>query len=245
MFWSWCPSPQAYVPLYLKKQSHGEPLFKQRGAGQSVLDPIQDTPPILVNEDKMQKRKILIIDDEAAFTRSVKLTLEMKNGYEICAENNPCMAITTARQFDPDIILLDVIMPELDGGEVYNQLKADTLLRHIPIIFLTAIVRQEDVDSNNGMIGGRSYIAKPVNAEELIKAIEETAGKAHKRKPQRKVKKEVVAYLEKFSQGRAIEIANLTGLKVSSVEHALNQLRKSGLVLRDKKHGSPFVLAKK
>jgi CheY-like chemotaxis protein len=193
----------------------------------------------------LKKIKILIVDDEVAFTNVVKLTLEMNNHYKVCVENNPLLAISMTRKFEPDIILLDVIMPELDGGELYMQLKADTLTRHIPIIFLTAIVRREDVDSNNGMIGGRSYIAKPVNAEELIKAIEETAGKAHKREPRRKVKNEVVAYLEKFSQGSVIEIASLTGLKVASVQQTLNRLRKSGHVLRDKKHGSPFVLAKK
>lgn len=120
----------------------------------------------------MKKKKVLIIDDEAAFTNVVKLTLEGKEGFEVCVENNPRQAIATARKFWPDIIILDVVMPELDGGEVHSQFKADPILKHIPIIFLTAIVRQKEVDEHKGVIGGAFYIAKPVNADGLVSAIE-------------------------------------------------------------------------
>jgi CheY-like chemotaxis protein len=121
----------------------------------------------------MNKKKVLVIDDEAAFTNIVKLTLEGKDGYEVCVENDPQMAIETTRKFWPDIIILDVVMPKLDGGEVHSQLMADPILKHIPIIFLTAIVRKKEVNEHQGIIGGSFYIAKPVSANELISAIEE------------------------------------------------------------------------
>jgi CheY-like chemotaxis protein len=121
----------------------------------------------------MKKTKVLIIDDEAAFTNIVKLTLEVKDGYEVCVENDPRMAIAAARKFRPDIVLLDVVMPGLDGGEVHTQFLADPLLKRIPIMFLTAIVRQKEVDEHKGMIGGSFYIAKPVTADGLIDAIKE------------------------------------------------------------------------
>jgi len=121
----------------------------------------------------MNNKKVLIIDDEVAFTNVVKLTLEGKEGYEVCVENDPRMAVATARKFWPDIIVLDVVMPELDGGEVHTQLKADPVLKHIPIIFLTAIVRKKEVDEHQGMIGGRFFLAKPVSTDALIGAIEE------------------------------------------------------------------------
>ena len=121
----------------------------------------------------MKKKKVLIIDDEAAFTNIVKLTLEDKGIYEVGVENDPRLAITTARKFWPDIIILDVVMPELDGGEVHTQLMSDPILKRIPIIFLTAIVRQKEIDEHQGMIGGSFYIAKPVSADGLISAIEE------------------------------------------------------------------------
>lgn len=120
----------------------------------------------------MNKKKVLIIDDETAFTNVVKLTLEAKQGYEVCVENDSRQAIATVRQFWPDIIILDVVMPELDGGEVHTQLMADPILKCIPVIFLTAIVRQNEVDEHKGMIGGSYYIAKPVSADGLIAAIE-------------------------------------------------------------------------
>ena len=119
------------------------------------------------------KKKVLIVDDEAAFTNIVKLTLEGKAVYEVGVENDPRMAVATARKFWPDIIILDVVMPGLDGGEVHTQLMADPILRRTPIMFLTAIVRQKEVDEHKGMIGGSFYIAKPVSADGLIDAIEE------------------------------------------------------------------------
>ena len=121
----------------------------------------------------MKKKKVLIIDDEVAFTNIVKLTLEGKENYEVGVENDPRQAIATTRKFWPDIIVLDVVMPGLDGGEVHTQLMADPILKRIPIIFLTAIVRQKEVDEHKGMIGGSFYIAKPVSADGLIGAIEE------------------------------------------------------------------------
>ncbi len=120
----------------------------------------------------MKKKKVLIIDDEVAFTNIVKLTLEGKEGYEVCVENDSRQAIATARKFWPDIIILDVVMPELDGGEVHTQFMADPILKRIPIIFLTAIVRQKEVDEHKGMIGGSFYIAKPVSADGLMSAID-------------------------------------------------------------------------
>ena len=118
------------------------------------------------------KKKVLIIDDETSFTNIVKLTLEAKGTYEVCVENDPRNAINAARTFWPDLIILDVVMPELDGGEVHTQLQADPVLKHTPVIFLTAIVRKKEVDEHAGMIGGSFYLAKPVSADDLMAAME-------------------------------------------------------------------------
>jgi len=101
----------------------------------------------------------------------------------------------------------------------------------------------------------RAY-TKTVQAEyEMLKALHDhlglsmdgtrTAGKPRKRKSRGKIKKAVLAYLEKNGRGKAIEIAKLSGLKVTSVHQTLHALKKSGHVKQDKKRGSPFVLAKK
>jgi len=119
------------------------------------------------------KRKILIIDDEAGFTKIVKLTLEVKKSYDVRELNNPAMAVRVAREFSPDIILLDIVMPELDGGDVLAQLRADPVLRRIPVLLVTATVRKKEVDEHKGLIGGELFVAKPVSAEGLIESIEE------------------------------------------------------------------------
>jgi CheY-like chemotaxis protein len=120
----------------------------------------------------MKKKKVLIIDDEVGFTNIVKLALEGRDGYEVCVENDPLVAVEAARKFWPDIIILDVVMPKLDGGELHMRLTADPILKHIPVIFLTAIVRQKEVEEHQGIIGGSVYIAKPVSVDRLISVIE-------------------------------------------------------------------------
>jgi len=120
----------------------------------------------------MKKKRLLIVDDEVMFTNAIKLAFGIKKDYEVCVENDPQKAIATARKFEPDVIILDVVMPVMDGGEVQRQLMEDPKLQHIPIIFLTAIVRQQEVEERNGVIGGSHFIAKPVDADGLSGAIE-------------------------------------------------------------------------
>ena len=73
----------------------------------------------------MEPKRILIIDDEPSMTRMIRLTLEMTKRYQVREENNAMHALATAREFKPDLILLDVIMPGVDGGELARRIKAD------------------------------------------------------------------------------------------------------------------------
>ena len=115
------------------------------------------------------KAKILIVDDDRGFTKLMKIALQ---AYEICEENNAAMALETARKFRPDLILLDVIMPEMDGGDVASRLQADTVLRRVPLVFLTAIVSNKET-AKQRLFGGFPFIAKPVTPEKLAACIEE------------------------------------------------------------------------
>jgi len=121
----------------------------------------------------MSKRKILLIDDEPSFVRSLKLNLEETGDYDVRAENKATQALATAREFKPDLILLDVIMPDMAGGEVASQFETDAMLKHTPIVFLTAVVTKKE----EGIIGGRPFIAKPVHIETVIESIEENLPK--------------------------------------------------------------------
>ena len=118
------------------------------------------------------KKRILVVDDEAALTRMVKLNLEQTGDYEVRTENQGSMAIPAAREFNPDLILLDVMMPDMTGDEVSAQLKEDDQLQHIKYIFMTAIVTKEETAEMGNQIGGNEFLAKPVKAEELIATIE-------------------------------------------------------------------------
>jgi CheY-like chemotaxis protein len=133
---------------------------------QAVPAPIESalTPP---------KKRILIIDDEASFARMVKLNLEKTGKFDVRVENKANYAVSTAREFRPDLILLDVIMPAMDGGDVSNQIKRDRTLRDIPLIFLTATVSKREAGDVGLNSGGEFFLGKPVSVETLIHCINE------------------------------------------------------------------------
>jgi CheY-like chemotaxis protein len=116
----------------------------------------------------MGKKRILLIDDEPSFTNVLKLNLEETGAYEVRTENGGKQGLVAARQFKPDLILLDVIMPGMDGGDVASEIKTDENLKNTPIVFLTAVAKKKE----EGIIGGRPFIAKPVTVEEVIACIE-------------------------------------------------------------------------
>ncbi len=117
------------------------------------------------------KRRILVVDDEPSFTRLVKLNLEQTGLYEVHVENAADQTFAAARRFKPDLILLDVMMPDMDGGDLASQLQQVPALAKVPIVFLTAAVKKEEVRSRRGRIGGFPFIAKPVDLNELLDAI--------------------------------------------------------------------------
>jgi two-component system OmpR family response regulator len=119
------------------------------------------------------KKNILIIDDEEAFTKMLKMTLELNEGYEVCVVNDPRLAVDTAREYSPDIVILDMVMPDMDGGEVHRLFKADSVLKRIPIIFLSAIPPQKDDAKHKEFIGVSYYVVKPVSAMTLMGIIED------------------------------------------------------------------------
>jgi CheY-like chemotaxis protein len=125
-----------------------------------------------------EKKRILIIDDEVSFARMVKMNLEKTGAFEVRVENRAAAAVPAAREFRPDLVLLDVIMPNMDGGDVAKQIKRDRTLRGTPIVFLTATVSKREAGEGGFSSGGELFLAKPVSVEALIACINE-----HVRKP--------------------------------------------------------------
>ena len=118
------------------------------------------------------KKRILVVDDEPAVTRMIKLNLEQTGRYEVRTENLGGSAIAAARDFRPDLMVLDVMMPDMSGSEISEQLLEDPELCAIKFIFLTALVSKDQVQSSDGKIGGQTFVAKPVSADKLCQIIE-------------------------------------------------------------------------
>ena len=124
-----------------------------------------------------EKRRILIVDDDTASTHLVKILLERAGHYLVLEENHAARAHQSARDFRPDVILLDIMMPEADGAEVAAQIEADPELRSTPIIFLTALVTMPEAKHGLRIEGHRS-LAKPIDIPGLINQIEESLPRA-------------------------------------------------------------------
>ncbi len=116
------------------------------------------------------EKKILVVDDEHDVTELLEYKLKQQN-YHVQAINDPLMIMGTARQFQPDLVILDIMMPELNGIQICRMLRADPLMKEVPIIFLTA--RGEIEDRVKGFeTGADDYVSKPFDTRELLLRIQ-------------------------------------------------------------------------
>jgi CheY-like chemotaxis protein len=122
-------------------------------------------------EEAKEKPRILIVDNNHDFTLSARLGLERTGRYSVWEENEPARAHQTAQRVKPDLILLDIAMPETDGGEVAARIESDLELHRIPIVFLTALVTKAEARSGL-QIEGHPFLAKPISIPELVAGIE-------------------------------------------------------------------------
>ena len=119
----------------------------------------------------MEKKKILVIDDEETIGRIVKLNLEETGDYTVRNLTAGSQAVSVAGEFKPDFIFLDLIMPDMDGTDVFNALKENDKTKNIPVVFLTAIATDREAGSGGATIGGHPFLAKPVTTAKLIECI--------------------------------------------------------------------------
>ena len=118
-------------------------------------------------------KRILVVDDDVAFTRLLKLNLEQTGQYNVRVENWAEDALPAAREFKPDLVLLDLLMPRQFGGNVAASFRADPELKQTPIVFLTATVRKATVELHGGAISGYPFLAKPASTAEVAACIEQ------------------------------------------------------------------------
>lgn len=111
-------------------------------------------------------KRILVVDDEPDVTDLLNYRLR-REGYEVAVINNPLEIMGKAREFNPDLFVLDIMMPELDGLKICRMIRADSKLKAVPIVFLTA--RGEIEDRIKGLeLGADDYVSKPFDSKELI-----------------------------------------------------------------------------
>jgi CheY-like chemotaxis protein len=119
------------------------------------------------------KPKVLIIDDDPRLAELLQFTLTKAQLYETLLETRPRHAVATVRAFMPDMILLDVEMPGINGGEVAKALAADPALRWIPVLFVTSLLSKSEAGSRPFRRGDQLFLAKLVEPSALIGAVEE------------------------------------------------------------------------
>lgn len=125
-----------------------------------------------------KKKRVMIVDDEEDFLEITKLNLEKTGKYEILALSNANEIISKLHEFTPDVILLDVVMPQTDGLKACEKLNADALGIMTPIVIISALTSDRD-KLKAYELGIVDYITKPVDKNTLITCIEKAFG--HKR----------------------------------------------------------------
>jgi CheY-like chemotaxis protein len=118
------------------------------------------------------KPRILIVDNNSQFARSARRLLDQSGKYAACTVIDPRRALETARSFKPDLVLVDLIMPQADGIEVAAQLEADWALHGVPIVFLTSLITAEEAKDGRRVYGHR-ILPKPTSSSELIELVEQ------------------------------------------------------------------------
>src|SRR5947209_7329237 len=132
---------------------------------------INDMNEQIANESN-EKPRILIVDSNSRFARGARLFLDRTGKYVACSVVDPRRVLETARSFKPDLVLVDLIMPQEDGPEVAAQLEADWVLHGVPIVFLTSLITAAEAKDGRRVYGHR-ILPKPAGSSELIELVEQ------------------------------------------------------------------------
>jgi two-component system, OmpR family, response regulator VicR len=126
--------------------------------------------------DNTTVKRILCIEDEPEMIDLIRLILN-RRGYEVLGAAGGMEGIKLVREMLPDLVLLDLMMPDMDGWEVYQQMKADDSMREIPVIVVTA--KAQNIDKVLGLHIAKvdDYIAKPFGPQELMDSVEKILSK--------------------------------------------------------------------
>ena len=126
----------------------------------------------------MERTKVFVVDDDPDCSRLVQIILEKTGSFDVKIANGPRGALAAAREFMPDVFVLDVDMPEKDGGQLSHEIKTDAALHDVPILFLTGLIREEETRGGSALRGGNRFLSKPPAPLALIATIESLLSEA-------------------------------------------------------------------
>jgi DNA-binding response OmpR family regulator len=131
-----------------------------------------------------QSKRLAYIEDETEMIDLVRLILG-RQGFTVLGANGGYEGLELVRKELPDLILLDLMMPDMDGWDVYHQIKSDELTREIPVIVITA--KAQDIDKILGLRVAKveDYISKPFSPQELVERIEQVFSRGQKKAPEK------------------------------------------------------------
>jgi two-component system, OmpR family, alkaline phosphatase synthesis response regulator PhoP len=123
----------------------------------------------------MYRKRILIIDDEEDFCKLVKKNIEKTDEFEVEIATSGQDGIKSIREKKPDLVLLDIVMPGMDGADVVSVIRNDKSIKDTPVVFLTSLAREEDSGDQASFTSGYSLLAKTATVEEIIACIKKNA----------------------------------------------------------------------
>jgi DNA-binding response OmpR family regulator len=122
----------------------------------------------------MAAKRILICDDDPVILRLLQVNLELE-GFEVISAHNGEEALALATEHLPDLVILDIMMPRLDGYQTCEALKAQDSTKDIPVVFVSAKAQESDVEKGKSY-GVADYLTKPFDPSELLEVVEKLTG---------------------------------------------------------------------
>jgi len=117
-----------------------------------------------------QKRSILIVDDDVSASQMAKMILDQTGLYDVKVCNRGSEVLELVRKTRPELLLLDIVMPDTDGTDIADQIRQDKSLEAVRVVFMTSLVSQEEVNQDS-VIGGHPFISKPITGAMLLKRV--------------------------------------------------------------------------
>jgi DNA-binding response OmpR family regulator len=119
------------------------------------------------------KRRILMVDDDEMMLSTMKRYIEGTGRFEVRTQSKSTKLRDALSDYSPELIILDLMMPDMDGGDLAAMLKNDARTKDTPVLFFTSSVSKEEIEKSGGTIAGHTFMAKPCEGRELLKKIDQ------------------------------------------------------------------------